>query len=272
MTGYGKFAAGAMAAAYVPAMTVRGAISGAVAGASTLGKIGAGIGWCVGKPISKVVSLTCKLVNKAYGDESKINAKKHADRTVKIFQTAGALLSIAGLVDLMTAGLSLPVKVISCAPLPVIGAAINTARAVKGKASFKTVYKELTQYGVSPTAKENLFGPFYKNLFSDISHGNAAGQHHTQRLEESADQYDQQRLNLEKKYAAQHFDLDEQKSQLSGSTSVSVSSESVSISSELELLDQVGSGKKSEPQHVAIQMDPEEESTSTEFFSMSVAS
>lgn len=262
MTGYGKIAAGAMAAAYVPAMTVRGAVAGAVTAASVIVKMGAGVGWCVGKPISKVVSLTCKLVNKAYGNESKINAKKHADRTVKVFQTAGAILSIAGIVDLISGGSSLPGKIISCATLPVIGATINTARAMKGKASFKAVYKELNEYGVSPTAKENLFGPFYKNVFSDIAHGDALGQHHAQRLEESADQYDQQRLELEQEYAERHFYPNDSENGL-------LSSESDSVSSESTLPDQVGSESKNKPQHFVIQMDPVDEETGTEFFSTS---
>ncbi|MRI31396.1 hypothetical protein EOPP23_00135 [Endozoicomonas sp. OPT23] len=202
-----------MAAAYVPAMTVRGAASGAVAAASVMGKLGAGIGWCVGKPVSKVLSLSCKLINKGLSEKRQIDTKKLASRTVKVFQTAGALLSIAGLVDAITSGLTLPAKFAVCAFVPAIGAVGNTIRACKGQASFKRVYKELRDYGTSPTAKENLIGPFRKNLFSDIAHGDALGRGHSARLKKSAEKYEQQYLDLERKFLFDHTKSEETKSE-----------------------------------------------------------
>ena len=201
MNGCSRLSAGLRAMAYVPAMTIRGAVSGTVAAASFTGRIGAGLGWLAGKPVSKAVVMTCKMLNKHRRQDNQIDCKKIASRTVKAFQMAGAVLSIAGISYIATGALSAPAQAVLFGTLPVIGAVGNTLRACFGKDSFKTVYRELKSYGVSPTARQNLTGPLLVNVFSDITHGDARGRNHFKRLSKSAVRYNRQRRALAEKFA-----------------------------------------------------------------------
>ena len=162
MEGMSSLKAGLKTGLYVAAMPARGALAGVSAILYAAGIYASGAGWIVGKPVSKCVELSCKLLNVIGKKRFHIDEKKHAERTVKVFQTAAALtLSVPMTV---AAAVYDPIgSIVIKAAIP-LGAAINLGRGIY---SAKTVYKEYKKLGQSETVKENLFDPM-PNIYKDI--------------------------------------------------------------------------------------------------------
>ncbi|KEQ18554.1 hypothetical protein [Endozoicomonas numazuensis] len=160
---------GLKTAAYVAAMPLRGALVGASVTTSVVGAPGAAVGWLAGKPVSKVVEYTGKGLNKLLPNKWQINAKKHADRTVKAFQFAGAVALSLPTYAVITSANPLVGKLLGMAPT--IGAGINL---VKGISSAMKVYDEYRNYGFSLTKNEDLYAPVF-GLYPNLYKGDSIG-------------------------------------------------------------------------------------------------
>ncbi|MGI9283117.1 MAG: hypothetical protein ACR2PX_26265 [Endozoicomonas sp.] len=160
---------GLKTAAYIAAMPLRGTLVGASVTTSVVGAPGAAVGWLAGKPVSKVVEYTCKGMNKLLPNAWQINAKKHADRTVRGFQFAGAVALSLPTYAVITTANPLVGKLLGMAPA--IGAGINLA---KGISSAIKVYDEYRNYGYSLTRSEDLNAPVF-GLYPSLFNGDSIG-------------------------------------------------------------------------------------------------
>ncbi|WP_062269078.1 hypothetical protein [Endozoicomonas arenosclerae] len=160
---------GLKTAAYVAAMPIRGALAGASVTTSVVGAPGAAVGWLAGKPVSKVVEYTCKGLNKLLPNQWQINAKKQADRTVRVFQFAGAVAFSLPTYAVITSANPLVGKLLGLAPT--LGAGVNL---VKGISSAMKVFDEYRNYGYSLTKNENLYAPVF-GLYPSLYNGDSIG-------------------------------------------------------------------------------------------------
>ncbi|MGI9283119.1 MAG: hypothetical protein ACR2PX_26275 [Endozoicomonas sp.] len=164
MQGSGRISAGIQTALYAAATPIRGLTTGISTLATNAALPGAGVGFLAGKLVGKAVKAICNRINKGREENPRVDTQKHVRRTVKVLETAGAILGA-------------PLIAVKVAASPVFStlAAIQFSVAtvtdtLRNLGACKTVYQELRKYGTSETAKENLFDPI-NNIFLDIYHG-----------------------------------------------------------------------------------------------------
>ncbi|KEQ18553.1 hypothetical protein [Endozoicomonas numazuensis] len=218
MHGAGRISAGIQTALYVAASPLRGIADGIGSLTTTVGIPGAGAGYLAGKLVSKVVAAGCNRLNKNRAMKNQIDTQKHVRRTIKILQTAGAII---GTPLVVMQALSHPVLTAFYAA-PSLGTAAG--KTIKNLMACKTVYQELRKYGTSETMKENLLDPV-ENLYLNIHHGDDLFHNYSERfsktgnlqdlfrmphLEEQAARHEQKREQLEQQYLVQQEKLQSQ--------------------------------------------------------------
>ncbi|MGI9283118.1 MAG: hypothetical protein ACR2PX_26270 [Endozoicomonas sp.] len=208
MQGAGRISAGIQTALYAAASPLRGIADGVGLLTTMVGMPGSAAGFMAGKLVSKVVEAGCKRLNKNRTMKNQIDTQKHIRRTVKVLQTAGAII---GSPLVVMQALSNPVlTALYAAP----GLVTATGKTIKNLMACKTVYQELRKYGASETLKENLMDPV-ENLYLNIYHGDDLCHNYSDRfsktgkfedlfrmprLEEQAARHQQKRDDMEREY------------------------------------------------------------------------
>ncbi|WP_062269080.1 hypothetical protein [Endozoicomonas arenosclerae] len=218
MQGSGRISAGIQTALYAAASPLRGIADGVGLLTTSVGLPGAGVGYLAGKLVGKVVEAGCNRLNKGRTMKNQIDTQKHVRRTVKVLQTAGAII---GSPFMVMQALSHPVlTALYAAP----GLATAAGKTIKNLMACKTVYQELRKYGTSETMKENLLDPV-ENLYLNIYHGDDIFHNYSDRfsktgqfedlfrmprLEEQAARHQEKRDELEQQYLAEQEKLKSQ--------------------------------------------------------------
>ncbi|WP_422136016.1 hypothetical protein [Endozoicomonas sp. ALD040] len=147
MQGSGRISAGIQTALYASASPITGIAEAVQLLTTMVTTPGAVAGYLMGKLVSKAVEAGCHRLNKNRTMKSTIDTRKYVRRTVRGFQTVGA---ISGSPLVIMLALSHPL-LMALYTVPLLTTAIK--QTVKHLMACTTVYRAFRRYGTSGTLK-----------------------------------------------------------------------------------------------------------------------